>query len=149
MFPDTGKKGLTKPDTLSYSVSDNASQLCPWSLSPIPLKSVMDRTTVPHDVPDAEMKVLEALWEMGLATIRQLTDLLYPDGGDASYATVQKLLERLEHKGYVGRDRSLHAHRFFAQTDRETLVNRLVGQRLRVMAEKLCGGMMGPLLTHL
>ena len=109
----------------------------------------MDRTNIPHDVPDAELKVLESLWEMGPATIRQLTDVLYPDGGDASYGTVQKLLERLEHKGYVGRDRSLHAHRFFAATDRDTLVNRLVGQRLRMMAEKLCGGMMAPLLTHL
>src|SRR3954451_6051274 len=118
-------------------------------VAPFPLKSVMDRTTLPHDVPDAEMKVLEALWEMEPATIRQLTDVLYPEGGDASYATVQKLLERLEHKGYVGRDRSLHAHRFFAVTDRDTLVNQLVGQRLRTMAEKLCGGMMAPLLTHL
>src|SRR5262249_53903260 len=41
------------------------------------------------------------------------------------------------------------AHRFSAVTDRDTLVNQLVGQRLRVMAEKLCGGMMAPLLTHL
>jgi len=109
----------------------------------------MDRNPTPHDVPDAELKVLQALWELGPATIRQLTDVLYPEGGDASYATVQKLLERLEHKGYVCRDRSTHAHRFSAVTDRDTLVNQLVGQRLRVMAEKLCGGMMAPLLTHL
>jgi BlaI family penicillinase repressor len=109
----------------------------------------MARNPTPQDVPDAELKVLQALWEMGPATIRQLTDVLYPEGGDASYATVQKLLERLEHKGYVRRDRSTHAHRFSAVTDRDTLVNQLVGQRLRVMAEKLCGGMMAPLLTHL
>src|SRR5947209_10812985 len=114
----------------------------------------MDRTpTPPHDelkdVPDAELKVLEALWEMGPATIRQLTDVVYPGGTDAQYATVQVLLGRLETKGYVGRDRSTHAHRFFAVTDRDTLVNQLVGRRLRAMAEKLCGGMMAPLLTHL
>jgi predicted transcriptional regulator len=99
----------------------------------------------PQDVTDAELAVLQALWDRGSATIRQLTDELYPDGNEAHYATVQKLLERLESKGHVGRDRSNHAHRFRACTDRDTLV----GHRLRAMAEKLCGGLMAPLLTHL
>ena len=107
----------------------------------------MSRTA--QDVTDAELAVLQVLWARGRETIRHLTDVLYPNGTGVHYATVQKLLERLEHKGYVGRDRSTHAHRFYAETDRDTLVNRLVGQRLRVMAEKLCGGMMAPLLTHL
>jgi BlaI family penicillinase repressor len=97
------------------------------------------------DVTDAELAILQELWDRGLATIRQLTDALYPGGNDVHYATVQKLLERLEGKGHVQRDRSGHAHRFRALTDRDTLV----GHRLRAMAEKLCGGMMAPLLTHL
>jgi predicted transcriptional regulator len=100
---------------------------------------------VPPDVTDAELSVLQALWELGSATIRQLTDVLYPEGNEAHYATVQKLLERLEAKGHIVRDRSSHAHRFQARTDRDTLV----GHRLRAMAEKLCGGLMAPLLTHL
>jgi predicted transcriptional regulator len=99
----------------------------------------------PQDVTDAELAVLQALWDRGPATIRRLTDDLYPTGTDAHYATVQKLLERLEAKGHVSRDRSTHAHTFAAATDRDTLV----GQRLRQMAEKLCGGLMSPLLTHL
>jgi hypothetical protein len=44
---------------------------------------------------------------------------------------VQKLLERLETKGHVERDRSSHAHRFRARTDRDTLV----GQRLRAHSD--------------
>jgi BlaI family penicillinase repressor len=100
---------------------------------------------VPQDVTDAELAVLQALWERGSATIRQLTDALYPQGTEVHYATVQKLLERLEAKQHVQRDRSGHAHRFTARTDRDWLV----GHRLRAMAEKLCGGLMGPLLTHL
>lgn len=100
---------------------------------------------MPQDVTDAELAVLQALWDNGSATIRHLTDQLYPDGNEAHYATVQKLLERLESKGHVERDRSAHAHRFRARTDRDTLV----GHRLRTMAEKLCGGLMAPLLTHL
>ncbi len=100
---------------------------------------------MPQDVTDAELAVLQVLWERGSATIRQLTDVLYPEGNDAHYATVQKLLERLEAKGHVARDRSGHAHKFMARTDRDTLI----GRRLRAMAEKLCGGLMAPLLTHL
>jgi predicted transcriptional regulator len=97
------------------------------------------------DVTDAELAVLQVLWEQGPATIRQIADVLYPGGTDVHYATVQKLLERLQNKEHVARDRSGHAHRFTARTDRDTLV----GDRLRAMAEKLCGGMMAPLLTHL
>jgi predicted transcriptional regulator len=97
------------------------------------------------DVTDAELAVLQALWDRGSATIRQLTDILYPGGSEVHYATVQKLLERLESKGHVGRDRSGHAHVFHARTDRDALVSR----RLRAMAEQLCGGLMAPLLTHL
>jgi BlaI family transcriptional regulator, penicillinase repressor len=97
------------------------------------------------DVTEAELAVLQALWDRGSATIRQLTDLLYPGGSEVHYATVQKLLERLETKGHVGRDRSGHAHCFRPLTGRDDLVSR----RLRAMAEQLCGGLMAPLLTHL
>ena len=103
----------------------------------------MDHT--PQDVSEKELAVLQFLWDHGSATIRQLTDALYPDGTDVHYATVQKMLERLEAKGHVHRDRSSHAHRFSALTDRNTLV----GRRLRAVAEQLTGGLMAPLLTHL
>jgi predicted transcriptional regulator len=103
----------------------------------------MPRT--PHDITDAELAVLEALWDRGPATIRQLTDVLYPDGGQAQYATVQKLLERLEAKEGVRRDRSQPVHVFSAVLDREALI----GRRLRAVADQLCGGSLTPLLTHL
>ena len=70
------------------------------------------------ELPDAELAVLQQLWEKGPATIRSLTDALYPKSTDAYYATVQKLLERLESKGCVRRDRSSWAHVFEAAVDR-------------------------------
>jgi BlaI family penicillinase repressor len=97
------------------------------------------------DVTDAELAVLQVLWDRGPATIRQLTEILYQDISDASYATVQKLLDRLQRKGHVSRDRTGHAHCFSALTNRDALV----GQRLRSVAEKLTGGLMAPLLSHL
>jgi predicted transcriptional regulator len=98
-----------------------------------------------HDVTDAELAVLQVLWERGSATIRQLTDALYPGGAAAQYATVQKLLERLEAKGCAGRDRRPWPHVFVATVERDDLI----GRRLRAVAEKLCGGSLTPLLTHL
>src|SRR5271156_806486 len=103
----------------------------------------MPRT--PRDVTDYELAILQVLWDSGPATIRQLTDAVYPDGGTAQYATVQKLLERLERKGCVRRNRGGPAHVFSAAIGREELL----GRRLQDMAEKLCGGSLTPLLTHL
>jgi predicted transcriptional regulator len=99
----------------------------------------------PQDVTEYELAILQVLWDCGPATIRQLTDVLYPQGGTAQYATVQKLLDRLERKECVQRDRGGAAHRFSAVIGREELL----GRRLQDMAEKLCGGSLTPLLTHL
>ena len=98
-----------------------------------------------QDVTDAELGILQALWDTGPAPIRRLTDELYPEGGVAQYATVQKLLERLETKGYVRRNRSASVHVFAAAVAKDELI----GRRLQTLAEKLCGGSMTPLLSHL
>jgi predicted transcriptional regulator len=103
----------------------------------------MPRT--PQEVTDAELAILQILWDRQAATIRELTDRLYPEGGTSAYATVQKLLERLETKGCVKRDRSEAVHQFRAEICRDELI----GRRLRNMAEKLCGGSLTPLLAHL
>jgi BlaI family penicillinase repressor len=99
----------------------------------------------PQDVTETELALLHILWDRGSVTIRQLTDVLYPNGGAAQYATVQKLLERLETKHCVRRDRTSAAHTFSALIGRDDLI----GQRLQDVAEKLCGGSLTPLLTHL
>jgi predicted transcriptional regulator len=99
----------------------------------------------PQDITDAELAVLQVLWDEGPLPIRRLTDVLYTPGSAAHYATVQKLLERLERKGFVHRDRRTAVHVFSAGISREDLI----GLRLRTVAEKLCGGSLTPLLTHL
>jgi len=99
----------------------------------------------PMDVTDAELALLSALWDHGPATIRQLVDRVYGQGGTSVYATVQKLLERLEQKDCVARDRSQSVHVFTASVDR----SELIGRRLRAVADALCGGSLTPLLTHL
>ena len=98
-----------------------------------------------QDVTAAELAVLRSLWERGRANIRQLTSELYPNISVSHYATVKKLLERLESKGCARRDRSKAVHVFEATIKREDLI----GRRLRAVAESLCDGSMTPLLTHL
>jgi predicted transcriptional regulator len=100
---------------------------------------------VHQDITQAELNVLQVLWDQGESTIRQITDVLYPRGGVSAYATVQKLLDRLEEKGGVARARAGNANVFAARLKRDELI----GQRLRAMAEQLCGGSLTPLLTSL
>ena len=98
-----------------------------------------------QDVTEAELAVMRRLWEAGRASIRQLADALYgEDAGAAQYATVQKQLERLEAKGFVARDR--RSHRLVCHRHRR---DELIGRRIRAMAEKLCGGSLVPILSHL
>jgi predicted transcriptional regulator len=99
----------------------------------------------PQDVTDAELTILQCLWDEEEATTRRLTDVIHPGGTASQYATVQKLLERLEVKGCVKRDRGRWPHVFAPAINRDELI----GRRLRAMAEKLCGGSLTPLLTHL
>ena len=49
----------------------------------------------PRDVTEAELSVLQVLWQQGPATIRAITEILEPERTDAYYSTVKKLLERL------------------------------------------------------
>ena len=97
------------------------------------------------DVTDTELAMLRVLWERGEATRRQVADALYPGGGESHYATVQKLLERLERKGFVRHDRREGVLVFKANVGRDEFIHR----RLQRLAEKLCGGSVAPLVMTL
>ncbi len=99
----------------------------------------------PKDVTNAELAVLEMLWKQAPATVRQITDQLYPSCNASDHATVQKLLQRLESKGYVSRESGGRAWLFSAIVDRQGLI----GRQLQATADKLCEGSLAPLLTHL
>jgi predicted transcriptional regulator len=93
----------------------------------------------------AELAVMNLLWHEGRLTARQIREQLYPDATKAQHGTVQKLLQRLEDKGYVERDRSLPVHLFSAAISRKTYA---CGQ-MESLAAKLTGGSIAPLITHL
>jgi len=97
------------------------------------------------NVTEAELAVLEFLWGFGPATKRQVTAELYARQSDSDFATVQKLLERLEAKGFLQRDRSQFAHLFQATCSKQ----QFLGQQIEAVAGKLSGGSLMPVLMHL
>ena len=94
---------------------------------------------------EAELSVLRVLWDRGAESVRGIADELAARGTPAQAATVQKLLERLEAKRWVARDRTGPVQRFRATADRDDLI----GRRLRGIAEDLCEGSLTPLVSHL
>lgn len=99
----------------------------------------------PKDVTTAELAILEQLWDVESTTVAQLAQQLYGASTPSEIATVQKLLVRLEGKGWVARDRDQWPHQFQAAMNREELIS----QRLQTTADELCDGTINGLLTHL
>lgn len=94
---------------------------------------------------NAELALMEVLWAEGRLTARQLQERLYPDATRAQHGTVQKLLARLEHKGFVARDRDLPVHFFTSLISREAYGS----SQLESLADRLTGGSLAPLITQM
>jgi predicted transcriptional regulator len=90
----------------------------------------------------AELKIMDALWEKGAASIRELLEAY---GGKAAYSTVQTLVYRLEEKGAVRRTRKIGgAHIFEAVISRNAAQRKMFDEFLQ-----LFGGRAQPLVSHL
>ncbi len=94
---------------------------------------------------NAELSLMELLWLNASMTARQLREELYPDSSKAQHGTVQRLLQRLEEKGFVARERSLAVNLFRAAVSREDYA----AGRLEALADKVMGGSLTPLITLL
>ena len=77
-----------------------------------------------EQVTEGELSILEVIWDQESPTSRDIAVATYAQVSDSKMASVQKLLERLEAKGCVHRDRSERAHRFTALVSRMARRNR-------------------------
>ena len=94
----------------------------------------------------SELAVMNLIWQStGRMTAREIREALYSDQAKAQHGTVQRLLQRLEEKGFVSRDKSLSVHFFSATVSREGYG----GQQLETLADKLTSGSIAPLITNL
>jgi predicted transcriptional regulator len=94
---------------------------------------------------NAELAVMDLLWAQNQMTARAIREQLYPDASRTQHGTVQRLLQRLEEKGFVERDCDLPVHLFSPIVSREAYA----GSQLESLADKLTGGSLAPLITHL
>ena len=98
-----------------------------------------------REITDTELSLLTELWQRPSATVPELTEALYGNNQPALLATVRKLLDRLEAKGCVSRDRTRWPHHYSAAVKREDLAD----NRLQAAADELFDGDLAPLLTYL
>ena len=96
-------------------------------------------------VTDAEWAVLEFIWDAEEATIRDIAEQLYPPGENREQATVQKLAQRLEKKGFLERDRTGFVHTLRARVSRAEYA----ADQLRAVADRVSSGSLTPLLVQL
>jgi BlaI family transcriptional regulator, penicillinase repressor len=66
----------------------------------------------------SELKLLQALWQQGPSTVREIHDLVAGESG-VSYTTTLKQLQIMHEKGLVERETSTRAHRYAASIDGE------------------------------
>jgi predicted transcriptional regulator len=96
-------------------------------------------------VSETELQILDLLWKRPGQSIRALCETLYGKASASHYATVQSLLDRLEKKGWVRRDRSEYKHTFTAARDR----SEFIGEQIQGVADAVCDGSVAALLGHL
>jgi predicted transcriptional regulator len=99
----------------------------------------------PREITETELSLLTELWQRPSATVQELTEALYGNTAPALLATVRKLLDRLEAKGCVLRDRNQWPYHYSAAVKREDLA----GNRLQAAADEFFDGDLAPLLSYL
>lgn len=96
---------------------------------------------------NAELAIMDLLWDADAPlTARTIRERLYPDeSAPSQHGTVQRLLQRLEDKGVIARDRDQPVHLFSPRLTRDDYAS----SQLETLADKLTGGSIAPLITTL
>ncbi len=80
---------------------------------------------------EAELAILNVLWQCGPSTVREVQDVLQPERG-TGYTTTLKLMQIMLAKGMLKRDESQRSHVYAATTSQQAtqkwMVNKLIEQ---------------------
>jgi BlaI family penicillinase repressor len=91
-----------------------------------------------------ELELLEQLWKLGSASVREIQEGL-PEKNRPAYTTVQTMIYRLEEKGAARRVKKIgNAHIFEPVFTRKAVYRRIVDDLLEWF-----GGSAAPLMSHL
>jgi len=99
---------------------------------------------VPPKLTRLELQIMEALWTLGAASVREIQEAL-PAAGRPAYTTVQTIVSRLEAKKALRRIKKVgNAYIFEPQITRSTAQRRLIDELLSFF-----GGRTQPVVAHL
>ena len=91
-----------------------------------------------------ELRIMEALWNQGASSIRQIQEA-FPERDRPAYTTVQTMVYRLEGKKAIRRVKKIgNAHIFEAVISRNAAQRRLIDELLSFF-----GGRTQPVMAHL
>lgn len=88
----------------------------------------MNRNGAPKPT-DAELAILQVLWQRGPSTVRQVQDALKTERG-TGYTTMLKLMQIMYEKGLLLRDDSERSHVYEAAVSQQKTERRIVGDLL-------------------
>lgn len=92
---------------------------------------------------ESELEILRVIWDKGLASVRDVHEELSKTK-DVGYTTTLKLMQIMNEKGLVKRDKSSRAHYYTAAVSREKTQKHLLGK----MIDGLFGGSPGQLVLQ-
>jgi BlaI family penicillinase repressor len=99
---------------------------------------------IPPKLTKLELHIMEALWNQGASSIREIQEA-FPERGRPAYTTVQTTVYRLEAKGALRRVKKIsNAHIFEAAISRNAAHRRLIDDLLG-----LFGGRTQPVMAQL
>lgn len=84
---------------------------------------------------ESELEILQILWQKGLATVREVHEVL-AQTKEAGYTTTLKLMQIMHEKGIVKRDDSMRTHVYQAAVNKEKTQKHLLSK----MIDSLFGG---------
>jgi BlaI family transcriptional regulator, penicillinase repressor len=105
----------------------------------------MNQETPRRALSEAELDALKVLWAQGPSPVARVREALVEYGRDWAYTTTKTILDRLEEKGYVRRERGAVAHVYVPQVSAEAVAR----ERLGELRETLFGGRDVPLVRAL
>jgi len=93
---------------------------------------------------ERELQALKVLWQLGEATVREITAAIHERGDELAYTTVLSLLQVMEQKGLVGHTATGKVYSYFAKADRDRTFQRLA----RGFLERVFDGSLDEYVLH-
>ena len=100
--------------------------------------------TMKPDLSPGEFEIMDVLWRLGQASVRQIREALWPRK-QLSHSAIATVLSRMKEKGYVDAREKNFAWQFRPLAERDQVVRR----KLDDLVDRLLGGDIAPIAAYL